>query len=363
MRYLIFGAGNVGEQFLIEYCDKLEIEAVFDNNKIGNFHGRKIRKPRFESNVFIIVTTNRYYEIRKQLIELGYSEFHQFIPYQIFNKKMAIAYGNCHTEVITKYLEQNREFARAYGFYPFPLIQRMKEFSEYKDVLPYCKLFMHQSVRKQNKFGEEYASKSLINYLSPQCKIIAIPNLYNMPTCFFPQQIIDDKRDGYIFQFTSGRDENIKKWLDEGKTENDIKQYMVNGGVYDKEKILDMWELFLNKLYIRENEWDIKISDYILRNYKRKKLFYERIHIADVLVKEIATRILKHMGVDDLFFSELPYKMDANEMFIYQDVMEALDLQFEQKYIRLNQRCNVFNKHNMDIDEYIHQLCKWERRP
>ncbi len=36
-------------------------------------------------------------------------------------------------------------------------------------------------------YGEEYSSKNIIKQLKPDCKIIAIPNVYQLPVCFFPQ--------------------------------------------------------------------------------------------------------------------------------------------------------------------------------
>lgn len=324
----------------------------------GGYYGRTIRKPEYEKNIFIIVCSERYYEIRKQLLEMGYSEFNDFVPYRIFNKKMAIAYGNCHMGAVKQYLERNKGLASDYGFYPFPAIQYMETLDNYQKVLPYCDLFIHQSIRETNKFGAEYASNSMIDYLSKKCKVLSIPNLYGMPDCFFPQQSAGGTKGwGCFCHFFAGEEENVKKWLEMGKTEEDIKEYMLHGGVYHKKEIQEKWNEFKTKLLQREKEWDIKISDYIFDNYKYKKLFYEKFHISDILVKEIASRILNHLGYN----GEIPYTLsplDNNEMFIYQDVMDALDLKFEQKYIRLHHRDYSLTLVDMDIDQYVYQLCK-----
>ncbi|MCI8598689.1 MAG: hypothetical protein HFJ10_09655 [Lachnospiraceae bacterium] len=362
MKYAIFGAGIVGEQFLTEYEETQRIDIVFDNQKKGIFHFREIKKPEYRKELFIIVTSNRYFEIRKQLLGLGYSEFADFIPYQIFGKKMAIAYGNCHIDAVKAYLENKKAFAQDYGFYPFPGIQEMDLLENYERVLPYCELFLHQSIRKENKFGEKCASEAMMKYLSKGCQVISVPNLYRMPECFFPQQRLDNRKGlRGVFYFCSGEDENVRKWIREGRTEEDIKGYMVKGGVYKKEEILNKWEQFQEKLLKREEEWDIKISDYIFANYKSKKLFYERVHISNFLVKEIAARILKYMGYDEEIPLDLPYFLDSHEMFIYEDVVNALELEFKQRYIRVTQKCYSLNQYAMDIEEYIHQLCKWSR--
>lgn len=364
MKYAIFGAGSLGEQFLIKNWKKINIKKFFDNYKEGEIYNYLIDKPRYEPDLFVIVAVNQYFIIRRQLIDLGYSEFENFIPYQIFDKKVAIAYGNCHIHGVKRYLEQNKELAYDYGFYPFPAIQEMGQLEDYKYVLRNCELFIHQTIRKENKFGEKYSSDNMMKYLSDSCNVISIPNLYGMPICFFPQQRINNKieMNKKSFCFYSGEDENIEKWVREGKTKDEIKSYIIEGGVYKKEEIIDMWKCFESKLLIREKVWDVKISDYIFKNYRKEKLFYEKLHITNILLKELANRLLKYMGYSENIF-ELPIYFNTHEMFIYYDVMEALELEFEEKYIRTSLKDDLVNKCSVDIDEYICQAYKWSSRP
>lgn len=360
MQYAIFGVGDIGEKFLTAYWEQLEISIVFDNKKEGFFYKWEIEKPRYIKNMFVVVTADQYHEIRKQLIELGYSEFSDFVPYQIFNRKMAVAYGNCHMWAVKTYLERDKDFAKDYGFYPLPMIQNMKLLENYELVLPHCELFLHQAIRKENIYGEKYASENMISYLSKQCQVVSIPNLFALPDCFFPQQQKYWKE--RQFYFNLGEDIWIERWLEEGKTEEEIKAYIVKGGVYQRQEILELWRDFQNKLYKREKEWDVKISDYIMDNYKTIKLFYDKYHISATLAREIASRTMQYMGYEGQIPYELPIYLDSCEMFIYQDVKEALGLQFEESYIRLGQKYCPLNESYMDIDNYVHQTCKWIRR-
>lgn len=360
MKFAICGAGAISEQFLTEYWNKLEISIIFDNNREGRFYKWNIEKPCYMKNIFIIVTSQHYYEIRNQLIGLGYSEFADFVPYQIFNRKMAVAYGNCHMRAIKEYLERDKELAGDYGFYPFPMIQEMCLLPNHELVLSHCELFIHQSIRKENKYGEIYASQSMILHLPGKCRVISIPNLYGMPECFFPQQ--KHNVDAKDIRGLAREDVKVAEWINEGKTKEEIKTLITGGGVYQRQEILDLWDNFQNKLYAREKEWDVKISDYIMKNYKTQKLFYERLHISHALVKEIASRTLQYMGYRGVIPYELPLSLDYREMFIYQDVMEALDLQFDQRYIRLSQKTYPYDKCQMDIDAYIYLMCNWIRR-
>ena len=97
-KLIIFGSGKVATRFLVN--ERLSIDGVFDNNKVGDrFWNITITRPMYNSQYYIIIATQNafvYGEIKKQLCALGYTEFNDFIPYTIYKKKLAVAYGNCH---------------------------------------------------------------------------------------------------------------------------------------------------------------------------------------------------------------------------------------------------------------------------
>lgn len=353
--YVIFGAGIIGEKVLIQYYNHYRITAFFDNHKEGDFQGYPIQKPFYKKETFIIVASNLYFEIRKQLLDMGYREFQDFVPYQIFGKNIAIAYGNCHIGAVKGYLERNKEFCEKYGIYPLPLIQNMFEELEIEKILSYCDLFIHQSIRKENRYGTKYASENMINYLPTSCKIVSIPNLYGLPKCFFPQIEVSTKKVG-LFSFLSGDEINVEKWVQEGKTKQEIQAYMERGGVYTEDEILQMWKSFQEKLLVREEEWDIKISDYIFKHYKTKRLFYDLFHISDELVKEIAKRLLAHLGYEGAVLQDAPCKLDSGEVFLYRDVRDALGVEYEQEFIRIYAKNSSLTDKEMNLEEYVNQL-------
>jgi len=200
---VIFGAGKLGEKIAYQCLGKVHISCYWDNKREGELLGYQIKKPEIQKKCFIIVATMSYFEIREQLIQMGYCEFEDFIPYQIFQKKMAIMYGNCHAAAIKEYLERHKRFAAEYGFYPFPSICDIKKFKgEYHSILQKCDLFLHQAIRKKNKYGEEYSSENMLWHLNGNCEIVAIPNLYGRPKYLFPQFGRIDREDiwrGQVF--------------------------------------------------------------------------------------------------------------------------------------------------------------------
>lgn len=357
---IIFGAGVLGEKFIYQYFDKLQISCFWDNKKSGEVLGYPVRKPQMKKNCFIIVASVFYMEIRKQLIQMGYCEFKDFIPYQIFQKKMAIAYGNCHIGAVKRYLERHKEFDMEYGFYPFPMIYELANLNcEYISVLQHCQLFLHQSIRKANKYGEQYASEYMLQHLPKNCDVIALPNLYGMPGYLFPQLDTTPK-------WQIGRtcpyfiDRNIVTWLENGKSIADIRRYIIEGGVYTRQQILDMWELFIQKVSKREKEWDIRVIDYIITNQKRKKIFCDVNHITSETAQEISRRVLQYMNYKEQKSVVIPM-MDDLEVIIYKDVKEALGLAFEESAIRVWGKENCFGACEMNADEYINQLCQFTR--
>lgn len=358
-KIIVFGAGMTGEKFLWINGGEITIDGFFDNVQTGDLLGYRIEKPRYEENVFIIVALEKYFEVRKQLITMGYVEFKDFIPYQIFRKKMAIAYGNCHADYIKRYLQYSKAFSNEYGFYPFPMIQDLTWDFEYEEIISHADLFLHQAIRTDNCYGERHASVYMLEYVTDNCKVIAIPNLYGLPKCFFPQldltlqrQLRNRTLQGFFV------DHNVKDWLKEGKSVKEISEMIAEGGIYSEAVILDMWKEFVKKLLMREQEWDIKISDYILGNYKKEKLFYDINHISSILGKEIAIRVLKVLELNPIIVTA-PNGMNALETYIYPDVKKALGLEFEEKILREFTSDVACSACEMDYEEYIKQLCSF----
>lgn len=357
---VLFGAGIEGEKFLRHFWNDISFKYVMDNKKKGLFYNLIIKEPKYEENIFIIVTSYRYYfEIRKQLIELGYREFIDFIPMSLYKKKMAVAYGNCHMGLVKMYLERHKEFSADYGFYPLPEIQMLGDDFPLKDILPFTKLLLHQSVREDNRFGYEFSSNNIIAMMPQDCIIISCPNLYGLPKCFFPQlELFEDKINMFSL-FCSYKEKNIEYLVRAGVSKEIIKNKLQSGGVYTKNEIVLLWEEFKNKLVTREKQWDIKISDYIFEKYKTEKLFNDTWHITTKLGREISNRIIKYMGYHNFEIPIIIPSSDYNEVFIYQDVKDALGLEFEEKTIRNYSRNVSYTNADMDLDGYVDELYQY----
>lgn len=359
MEYIIFGADASGENCIYQMDKKIRIKGFFDNRKKGEFHGYRIQVPIYNKDYFILVAITNYFAARNQLLEIGYEEFADFCPYNMFGKKMVVMYGNCHVGAIKEYIERNVEFEKQYGIYPFPEIQQLIKTFSFEKIISKCDVLVYQPIREQNTYGSAFASNTILKYCKEDCYTISVPNLYGLAKCFFPSLIPVGRLTGIrnLFHY----DVNVINWMKEEKTKKEMKKMIERGGVYKPEYIQDEWNRFLDKMFSRETEWDVKISDYILKNYKTKKLFSDSWHISSILAKEISVRLLNLLDIK----ADIPYTlpiMDGLEAFIYEDVKKALQLEFTEKYIRVFCKERVMGKMDMDMEEYLNQLINFTNR-
>ena len=214
--------------------------------------------------------------------------------------KKVIVYGNCHTGILIDYLERSRDFRNKYEIIHIPQIQEIYNAgnkSSIHDVcFESCDVFIHQSIQKNNRYGEEYASERIIKRLKKDCIVIAIPNLYGLPICVFPQCVLNQSLYlfGEVFFF---RDRLIEKLVNEKRNIEDIcVAYQEDMSVFPEEDLVMGREQFLDKVKRREEDWDVKIYDYIKRNMD-KRLFYDPNHPTNLLLEHVIEELCKKLGV------------------------------------------------------------------
>lgn len=278
-------------------------------------------------------------------------------------RKKVVVYGNCHTEAVIKYLQSNKEFIQKYEILPILPVYQIEN-SEYFNlpVFKECDIFIHQSIRENNRYGREYASKNLISKLKDGCKVIAIPNLYHLPICFFPQYT--EERE---FKLMKGatiffRDSIIDSGVKNGYSIKQIYDEYKKSYYFSKERIQKALEEFILKVQEREQEWDIKISGFLMEKYKDEQLFFDPNHPTPVVISYISEELLKCLGIKN--YTDLgdyqPWRMDTYEMPICESVRRALNLSYQTAEIR-----NTGNKliqDSMYLRSYIIQYmaCMWQ---
>lgn len=278
--------------------------------------------------------------------------------------KKIIFYGNCHMTALKAILLQIEEFNNNYEVIDIKPIQEIEDIEQVcKKFLDECDVFIHQCIQDNNKYGYNYSSKKVTSYLKKDCQIIACPNLYGLPKFIFP--MYKDYSCFYSILKSRGalfyRDIVIDDMFSKGIR---IEKIAENYDYACKELMKDsaeQYELFVKKVKLREKEWDIQISDFIVENLTKRHLFFDPNHPTSTLIKKIAQEILVHLNID---FSEkeleevASYELDRMAMPIPASVGESLNLEYEVKELRPNGGKIGFQY--MDNKQYVIEYCAFE---
>lgn len=351
---------------IIAYIDNHKAkDGVFDNGRerVKVFHPDEAEALIKKYFVVVAVSENAYWEIKKQLDNFGLTEFSDYCFHEVYEKKIAVIYGNCHVVPIKEGLGASSAFSEQYGFYPLRVIQSIAKNNgeDLKSrVFECCDLLIHQAIQKKNRYGEEYASESILKRINQKSIVIAIPNLYGLPKCFFPQMIYDmpekwvngrgyySWRDKYIEEIYFGKQGGVEDIVNEIKF----------GEIVNATDLMDQYGFFIEKLRLRECEWDVKVADWIMET-KTEQLFYDINHPTGVVLKYIIREIIKILQlVDDPDLSNL-CELDAYELPIYGQVMKVFKMEWKNNYI-LRKHCKyTLTNRQIDLRQYIEQYIKW----
>lgn len=280
-------------------------------------------------------------------------------------KKAVVIYGNCHTAIISQMLESCPEFDEKYYIIPTKRIQDIKDPKElHEDCYNKCDVFIHQSIRLNNRYGEEYASEKIIARLKPGCRVISIPNVYHLPICFFPQysDAQELRWNGVTFFF---RDSIIDSHLDKTfKISSLVKTDYSNPNQFDNRDIIASFDKFIDKVRKREKDWDIKVSSFILNNYRSHQLFYDPNHPTNYFLNYIASELLKLLMNDNNvkeYQLNINHCLDSLEMPICKAVVDALQLEWTNDNIRNSMPITNRLQRKMNLSNYVYQYmsCVW----
>ena len=141
-------------------------------------------------------------------------------------------------------------------------------------------------------------------------------------------------------------------------TVSNTHQAIVSDELFEKEKIITVFEQWIAKIEERENRWDVKILDYILENYKSVQLFYDIIHPTELLMGEMVDRLMKKIGMGICERKNQLTFLNSHEMPVYPCVKKVLGL----KWSKETMRDGKFGKRamaSMNLREYIKEYAWW----
>lgn len=277
-------------------------------------------------------------------------------------KKNVIFYGNCHMEVVQEILSKYTPFTERFEICPIKPIYQVKDASYFESpVFKACDVFIHQDIQEKNRYGPEFASENIIKKLKPGCSVLAVPNVYHLPKCFFPQYSekneLRTRRGNTVFFRDSVIDECFLKHMSVQEIEREYRTV----SLIDEEEQSDQFCTFIEKVRNREKTWDIPVSDFILNNYKTYRLFndpnHPTVYFLKYIAAEIANKLLKDVdkeAIEKIHCSLL----DPYEMPIMACTKNNMFLVFQQDTVR---RTGQKIRHrDMDLKEYILQYLSME---
>lgn len=219
--------------------------------------------------------------------------------------------GLCYTENIVTFLNTNKWFIDNYKITNFYFINKTAINSINFDG---CDIFIYNKSRYSTKH------KNFIEDLKNKCKVIELPTLFSniyFPNAFHMYKPIElnneiniqdtDFDQVFTYRDIPYFDYSILKWFLEGLTIEEV-LYKYNQIEYDVDA------LFQEEMNILKNNYeitsDIKVSDFIEKEYKNNLLFYSINHPTNFYIMEITKRILIFLGSTDLIISNARNELD-----------------------------------------------------
>lgn len=256
-------------------------------------------------------------------------------------KEMLLLYGNCQIWTCESLLITSKEFLDRYIIVKTLFVHQMKQQKENipREFFGYVDLFIYQNVSGVD-YPQELHTDTIVGWLREGVRKVCIPNAYFLG--YYPQVCSDEYNREYaefggVKVFSMG-DKNIREMTDKGMSAEEIADTLMNEDFYTKEEVEKNVVSSINELKERERLCDIKISDFIMEWYTKKKLFYIQNHPSCFLINELLQRVFLYLGETYTFKVDQGEESDYREIFIYPSVAKALSLPFaKEKYCYFRQ--------------------------
>lgn len=364
----VFGTGLDAVKCIYYWQSRgIEIAYCLNNNcKEDVFYGYQVFEPDKEKlqSVFILVATKMqvYPMISKQLREKGLEEFKDYIFYEWVYKKLVLLHGNCHMAIISSFLLSSGAFDNQFSIYPNLPICENKEGKIEEAVLENSDVWIHEDIRPDNEFSYTLSDEYMRTWFRTDVIEITIPHLFGLGKAFFPQSEWNHRNK----KIENGRDTNgmfphadkvIDQCVKQGMGKADIMKYCMSDTAIDRNEIENNFRIYINKMRTREQKWDIKIVDYILENYRARKLFYDMGHPVNEILEVISSAILEKLGIIDECITVYE-SMDFHEEPVYPIVRKVLNLNWSDGLIRKS-KAGKKAGNEMNFKEYIEEYLWW----
>jgi hypothetical protein len=340
------------------------VEYFIDSNIGGAIHGipilHDISSIENIKEYYIIVGTfeNTFLEIKNILIQNGLVEFVDFIWGDLYKRQVVVINANCHGDSLKYYLPQSRQFQNQYGIYPVkPIGLNEKGYIE-DNVMAHADVFITQDIQVNNAFSYKLSYDYTIKQVGKGCKTICIPNMVSNGRGFFPTQT--DELFKYR-QYSNG-DWNLfyrDTMIDEALAVNgkdsleDVINY-IQSREFDEKQVRRGFGEMMQKIRSREKMWDVKVADYIEKNYRTISMMVDASHPSDALMLEICRQVANILDINDIGDLDLKFHMGV-ESFIWPGVRKCLGIEYNPEYVRKGDSRNFGNENALSLKDYLQE--------
>lgn len=193
---------------------------------------------------------------------------------------------------------------------------------------------------------------------------LTIPNLYGLGFGFFPLTV--GNRDNACL--LNGENKNgmfprkikvIDDLYADGCGEKEIIEKIRNYDLLPEAEVKENFDLYLDKIRKREENWDVKVLRFIMENYRKVRIFHDPGHPTNLVIREICCQILEKIKINTVLCMSPEISMNGYEEPILPCVKAALNLQYggEEKIRKGLYTYKMAS--SMDLEEYVREYLFW----
>tara|TARA_R110001583_G_scaffold17482_2_gene70654 strand:+ start:19782 stop:20696 length:915 start_codon:yes stop_codon:yes gene_type:complete len=206
-------------------------------------------------------------------------------------KNKVVFFANCQGNALGKTLIECDEFNAKYELVLIPPVHMIKDnTAQYViDAVSECDLFIYQNVKESNVRPKNINSSYLLSIIKSDAKSISIPSIYF--DAFFPHL---GGINGWPSPLNLLHDYNVAYCYYIGLSVEQTIDVINSNNFYTSKKVYELLENSISSLKEREvfHNLDIKVSNFIINNYRKKYLMHQFNHPTRVLLNFVAESIL-----------------------------------------------------------------------
>ncbi len=206
------------------------------------------------------------------------------------SKTNIVIFGNCQAwqikKIMSKLLPRNSFYVENYR--NNSRTEKMKSNAEILSAISNADIFIYQPLAKHHG---ELSEESILNVLKKSCKSLSFPYIFNSGVyslCLAPQSKI--KSYGKIYG-----EESIIELVNHQNSKQEILTKYKEGSI--DFGLVDRFNYCLEEMKKRENSTTIKLSSFILDQYKCQKLFSTHNHPTNNLFNELFRQVKEVLDI------------------------------------------------------------------